>query len=54
MPIAIINHNLIYNIKDIADNQLQAKGMNFLIQLNDTGLLGKITTLRLKQLQHKF
>ncbi|PKB96605.1 hypothetical protein RhiirA5_434552 [Rhizophagus irregularis] len=25
MPTAIINHNLIYNIKDIADNQLQAK-----------------------------
>ncbi|CAB4405836.1 unnamed protein product [Rhizophagus irregularis] len=54
MPTAIINHNLIYNIKDIADNQLQAKGTNFLIQLNDTGLLGKITTLRLKQLQYKF
>ncbi|PKY60176.1 hypothetical protein RhiirA4_483579, partial [Rhizophagus irregularis] len=54
MPTAIINHNLIYNIKDIADNQLQAKSTNFLIQLNDTGLLGKITTLRLKQLQHKF
>ncbi|PKK63720.1 hypothetical protein RhiirC2_788487, partial [Rhizophagus irregularis] len=46
MPTAIINHNLIYNIKDIADNQLQ--------QLNDTGLLGKIMPLRLKQLQHKF
>src|SRR6185369_10178823 len=28
MPTAIINHNLIYNIKDIADNQLQAKGTN--------------------------
>ncbi|PKB99106.1 hypothetical protein RhiirA5_430277 [Rhizophagus irregularis] len=55
MPTAIINHNLIYNIKDIADNQLvQAKGTNFLIQLNDTGLLGKITMLRLKQLQYKF
>ncbi|CAG8759731.1 17665_t:CDS:2, partial [Rhizophagus irregularis] len=27
---------------------------NFLIQLNDTGLLEKITMLRLKQLQHKF
>ncbi|EXX52241.1 hypothetical protein RirG_254750 [Rhizophagus irregularis DAOM 197198w] len=54
MPTAIINHNLIYNIKDITDNQLQAKSTNFLIQLNDTGLLEKITMLRLKQLQHKF
>ncbi|CAB4423740.1 unnamed protein product [Rhizophagus irregularis] len=48
MPTAIINYNLIYNIKDIADNQLQAKGTNFLIQLNDKGLLGKIMTIRLK------
>ncbi|PKY56514.1 hypothetical protein RhiirA4_476858 [Rhizophagus irregularis] len=54
MPTVIINHNLIYNIKDIADNQLQAKDTNFLIQLNDKGLLGKIMTLRLKQLQNKF
>ena len=54
MPTAIINYNLIYNIKDIADNQLQVKGTNFLIQLNDKGLLGKITMLRLKQLQNKF
>ncbi|PKB96642.1 hypothetical protein RhiirA5_434500 [Rhizophagus irregularis] len=28
MSTATINHNLIYNIKDIADNQLQAKGTN--------------------------
>ncbi|GBC17751.2 hypothetical protein GLOIN_2v1873210 [Rhizophagus irregularis DAOM 181602=DAOM 197198] len=28
MPTAIINHNLIYNIKDITDNQLQAKNIS--------------------------
>ncbi|PKY44335.1 hypothetical protein RhiirA4_458609 [Rhizophagus irregularis] len=38
---------------NIADNQLQVKGTNFLIQLNDKGLLGKITMLIIKQLQQK-
>jgi hypothetical protein len=49
MLIAIIEYNLIYNIKNVADNQLQVKGTNFLIQLNDKGLLGKITMLIIKQ-----
>ncbi|PKK45094.1 hypothetical protein RhiirC2_803982 [Rhizophagus irregularis] len=31
MPTAIINHNLIYNIKDIANNQLQAKVKEIMI-----------------------
>ncbi|CAB4384210.1 unnamed protein product [Rhizophagus irregularis] len=53
MPTALIEHNQIYNIKNIAESQLQAKGSNFLIQINDKGLLGKITNLRLKKLQDK-
>ncbi|CAB4438295.1 unnamed protein product [Rhizophagus irregularis] len=36
---------------DFYDNQLQAKITDFCIQLNDNGLLGKITEIRLKSLQ---
>ncbi|GES98524.1 RNA-directed DNA polymerase from mobile element jockey-like [Rhizophagus clarus] len=43
----------IYNIKNIGDNQDQAKITNVLIQINDASVLGKITHLRLKNIQHK-
>ncbi|GES80377.1 ribonuclease H-like domain-containing protein [Rhizophagus clarus] len=45
--------NKIYNIKNIGDNQDQAKITNILIQINDASVLGKITHLRLKNIQHK-
>ncbi|GBB98255.1 hypothetical protein RclHR1_31810003 [Rhizophagus clarus] len=35
----------------VIENQLQAKITNFCIQLNDTGILGRITEIRLKLLQ---
>ncbi|CAB4384488.1 unnamed protein product [Rhizophagus irregularis] len=53
MPTALIEYSQIYNIKNIAENQLQAKGSNFLIQINDKGLLRKIMNLRFKKLQDK-
>src|SRR3954469_24548947 len=53
MPNAILENRQIYNFRDFYEVQLQSKISNFLIQINDTHLLGEITDLRLKQLQHK-
>ncbi|PKK71027.1 hypothetical protein RhiirC2_711462 [Rhizophagus irregularis] len=50
-PNAILNNPYIYGYRDFYDNQLQAKITDFCIQLNDNGLLGKITEIRLISLQ---
>ncbi|GBC39498.2 hypothetical protein GLOIN_2v708233 [Rhizophagus irregularis DAOM 181602=DAOM 197198] len=50
-PNAILDNPYIYRYRDFYDNQLQAKITDFCIQLNDYGLLGKITEIHLKSLQ---
>ena len=50
-PNAIMESNLIYNFRDFYEVQLQSKISNFLIQVNDTALMGLITEIRLRQLQ---
>ena len=50
-PNAIMNNREIYNYRDLYEVQLQSKLTNFLIQLNDTNILGKVTNIRLKRLQ---
>ncbi|EXX56981.1 hypothetical protein RirG_211360 [Rhizophagus irregularis DAOM 197198w] len=50
-PNAILDNPYIYGYRDFYDNQLQAKITDFCIQLNDNGLLGKVTEIRLKSLQ---
>jgi hypothetical protein len=52
-PNSIIENSLIYNIRSIWANQIQAKITNFFIQLNDKGTLGKIMDIRLLDLQSK-
>ena len=51
IPNAILENRLIYNFRDFYEVQLQSKITNFLIQVNNTRLLGDITDLRIKQLQ---
>ena len=53
-PNAILECNLIYNIKNFIDLQLQSKITNFFIQINDQSLLGQITRLRLNNIQSFF
>ncbi|RIA82036.1 hypothetical protein C1645_744075 [Glomus cerebriforme] len=48
-----ILHKNIYNINNIYNNQNEAKISNFIIQLNDSGILGKITRLRLISIQDR-
>ncbi|RIA81036.1 hypothetical protein C1645_837648 [Glomus cerebriforme] len=48
-----ILHKNIYNINNIYNNQNEAKILNFIVQLNDSGILRKITRLRLISLQDK-
>ena len=50
-PNAILENNLIYSFRDFYEVQLQSKITNFLIQINDKGLMGKLTDIRLCQLQ---
>ncbi|GBC29384.2 hypothetical protein GLOIN_2v1761453 [Rhizophagus irregularis DAOM 181602=DAOM 197198] len=52
-PNIIMELNLLYNICSIFDNQLQAKVNNFIIQINDQGILGKIMEIRLVDIQNK-
>ncbi|GBC46185.2 reverse transcriptase [Rhizophagus irregularis DAOM 181602=DAOM 197198] len=52
-PNIIMELNLLYNIHSIFDNQLQAKVNNFIIQINDQGILGKIMEIRLVDIQNK-
>ncbi|CAJ0825551.1 9435_t:CDS:2, partial [Entrophospora sp. SA101] len=51
-PNAIVNNRMIYNYRNLYEVQLQFKITNFYIQLNDQKLLGNITDIRLKQIQH--
>ncbi|GBC40443.2 RNA-directed DNA polymerase from mobile element jockey-like [Rhizophagus irregularis DAOM 181602=DAOM 197198] len=50
-PNAILDNPYIYGYRDFYDNQLQSKITDFCIQLNDNGLLGKVTEIHLKSLQ---
>jgi hypothetical protein len=52
-PNAILDNPHIYGYRDFYENQLQAKITDFCIQLNDQGLLGTITSIRLKSLQEQ-
>ncbi|CAJ0831519.1 3390_t:CDS:2, partial [Entrophospora sp. SA101] len=51
-PNAIVNNRMIYNYRNLYEVQLQSKITNFYIQLNDQKLLGNITDIHLKQIQH--
>src|SRR5438128_12553535 len=50
-PNAILLNRWIYNYRDLYGVQLQAKLSNFLIALNHQSLLGKVTNIRLLQIQ---
>ncbi|PKK40457.1 hypothetical protein RhiirC2_805425 [Rhizophagus irregularis] len=50
-PNSILDNPYMYGYRNFYDNQLQAKITDFCIQLNDNGLLGKVTEIRLKSLQ---
>ncbi|PKK58645.1 hypothetical protein RhiirC2_795988, partial [Rhizophagus irregularis] len=52
-PNSIVENNLIYNIRSIWANQIQAKINNFFIQINDRGLLGDIMRIRIIDIQNK-
>ncbi|GBC14866.2 hypothetical protein GLOIN_2v1485349 [Rhizophagus irregularis DAOM 181602=DAOM 197198] len=41
-PNAILETNYIYNLNSFTNNQLQAKITNFILQINDKGILGEI------------
>src|SRR5436190_4356549 len=45
--------DLIYNFRDFYEVQLQAKITNFMVQINDKNLLGRLTNIRLLQLQSR-
>jgi ribonuclease HI len=51
IPNSILENRYIYNFRDLYEVQLQSKITNFFIQLNDRGLLGCITNIRIQQLQ---
>src|SRR5205823_8379316 len=53
-PNAILLNRWIYNYRDLYGVQLQAKLSNFLIALNHQSLLGKVTNIRLLQIQSKY
>jgi len=50
-PNAIMDNSLIYNFRNLWEIQRQAKITEFTIQINDNGILGKITHARLKNIQ---
>lgn len=52
-PNAILETNLIYNLNNLVANQQQAKITNFVIQINDTGILGKIMEIRFLNVQRQ-
>ena len=53
-PNAILLNRWIYNYRDLYGVQLQAKLSNFLIALNHQSLLGKVTNIRLLQIQFNY
>uniref|UniRef100_U9UIA3 Reverse transcriptase domain-containing protein n=1 Tax=Rhizophagus irregularis (strain DAOM 181602 / DAOM 197198 / MUCL 43194) TaxID=747089 RepID=U9UIA3_RHIID len=50
-PNSIVHLKEMFNVKNIEDNQLQAKTTNFILQINDKNELGMITKIRLYNLQ---
>jgi hypothetical protein len=52
-PNSIVENSLIYKVRSLKDNQLQSKITNFFIQINDENILGRITYIRLMQIQEK-
>jgi len=50
-PNAILNNSYIYGVQNLSEIQKQSKITNWLIQLNNKGKLGRITTIRLRGLQ---
>ena len=52
-PNALLANHAIYNFRDMFEVQLQAQFSNFIVQLNNSGLLGQITHFRLACLQSK-
>ncbi|EXX57697.1 hypothetical protein RirG_204730 [Rhizophagus irregularis DAOM 197198w] len=51
-PNAILETNYIYNLNSFTNNQLQAKITNFVLQINDKGILGEIMDIRLTSIQN--
>ena len=50
-PNAILKNNLIYNFRDLYENQIQAKYTSLLAILNDNSIVGRSIHLRLFKLQ---
>ena len=46
-----MDNSLIYNFRNLWEIQRQAKITEFTIQINDNGILGKITHAHLKNIQ---
>ncbi|CAG8745720.1 11067_t:CDS:2, partial [Rhizophagus irregularis] len=52
-PNAILETNWIYNLNNFIANQRQAKITNFILQINDTGILGRIMEIRFLNIQQQ-
>jgi hypothetical protein len=52
-PNIILESNLIYNLRFIQDNQVQAKITNFFVQINDQSILGKIMRIKMVDIQNQ-
>lgn len=52
-PNAILETNFIYNLNNLIANQQQAKITNFILQINDTDILGKIMEIRFLNIQQR-
>jgi ribonuclease HI len=52
-PNAILETHFIYNLNNLVANQKQAKITNFVLQVNDTGILGKIMEVRFINIQQQ-
>ncbi|CAB4418121.1 unnamed protein product [Rhizophagus irregularis] len=52
-PNAILETNWIYNLNNFVANQRQAKITNFILQINDTGILGRIMEIRFLNVQQQ-
>lgn len=52
-PNVILETNFIYNMNNLVTNQRQAKITNFILQINDTDILGKIMEIRFINIQQQ-
>src|ERR1044071_8797599 len=52
-PNALLANHAIYNFRNMFEVQLQAQFSNFIVQLNNSNLLGQITLYRLAHIQLK-